>query len=135
MNLRNLLVKPLHERLEEVGSLLNQPKGDVFVALGKGDGTFNTFTDVPVQGLPTNLAADIAELVSRYGRVKLERFEDKLRLVCADLPLLEELARQPKVRDYLGDGSFGGLYERSDAEMDSIWAVAVEETRALIAEW
>src|SRR5438309_538478 len=53
--------------------------------------------------LPTNLAADIAELVSRYGRVKLERFEDKLRLVCADLPLLEELARQPKVRDYLGE--------------------------------
>jgi DNA excision repair protein ERCC-3 len=53
--------------------------------------------------LPTNLGADLAELVSRYGRVKLERYEDKLRLVCADLPLLEELARQPKVRDYLGD--------------------------------
>src|SRR5437016_2290216 len=53
--------------------------------------------------LPTNLGADIDELVSRYGRVKLERFEDKLRLVCADLPLLEELARQPKVRDYLGE--------------------------------
>src|SRR5207245_1217149 len=28
--------------------------------------------------------------------------EDKLRLVCQDLPLLEELARQPKVRSYLG---------------------------------
>ena len=27
---------------------------------------------------------------------------DKLRLVCADRPLLEELARQPKVREYLG---------------------------------
>jgi DNA excision repair protein ERCC-3 len=53
--------------------------------------------------LPTNLQADIAELVSRYGRVKLERHEDKLRLVCEDRPLLEELARQPKVRDYLGD--------------------------------
>src|SRR5438105_3308742 len=48
--------------------------------------------------LPNNLAADIAELVSRYGRVRLERAENKLRLVCADLPLLEELARQPKVR-------------------------------------
>src|SRR6202035_4346874 len=48
--------------------------------------------------LPTNLGADIAELVSRYGRVKLERYEDKLRLVCRDLPLLEELARQPKVK-------------------------------------
>jgi DNA excision repair protein ERCC-3 len=53
--------------------------------------------------LPTNLGTDIDELVSRYGRVKLERFEDKLRLVCPDLPLLEELARQPKVRTYLGE--------------------------------
>ena len=53
--------------------------------------------------LPNNLQADISELVSRYGRVKLERYENKLRLVCTDRPLLEELARQPKVRDYLGD--------------------------------
>jgi DNA excision repair protein ERCC-3 len=53
--------------------------------------------------IPTNLAADLAERVGRYGRVKLERHEDKLRLVCADKPLLEELARQPKVRQYLGD--------------------------------
>jgi DNA excision repair protein ERCC-3 len=53
--------------------------------------------------LPTNLAADISELVGRYGRVKLERYGDKLRLVCGDRPLLEELARQPRVRDYLGD--------------------------------
>jgi DNA excision repair protein ERCC-3 len=53
--------------------------------------------------LPASLAADVAELVSRYGRVRLEKAGDKLRLVCADRPLLEELARQPKVRDYLGD--------------------------------
>jgi DNA excision repair protein ERCC-3 len=53
--------------------------------------------------LPTNLATDLAELVSRFGRVKLERYEDKLRLVCTDRPLLEELARQPKVREYLGE--------------------------------
>jgi DNA excision repair protein ERCC-3 len=53
--------------------------------------------------LPGNLLADIAELVGRYGRVKLERAGDLLRLVCGDLPLLEELARQPKVRDYLGE--------------------------------
>jgi DNA excision repair protein ERCC-3 len=53
--------------------------------------------------LPNNLAADIAELVSRYGRVRLEKAGDGLRLVCEDRPLLEELARQPKVRDYLGD--------------------------------
>jgi len=53
--------------------------------------------------LPTNIAADLAEVVSRYGRVRLERDEDHLRLVCDDRPLLEELVRQPKVRDYLGD--------------------------------
>src|SRR5262245_32099653 len=53
--------------------------------------------------LPTNLQADIAELVGRYGRVRLERAGDKLRMVCQDRPLLEELARQPKVRDYLGE--------------------------------
>jgi DNA excision repair protein ERCC-3 len=53
--------------------------------------------------LPTNLPADINELVSRYGRVRLERFEEKLRLVCKDRPLLEELVRQPKVREFLGE--------------------------------
>jgi DNA excision repair protein ERCC-3 len=58
------------------------------------------FSKFPV---PTNLATDIAERVSRYGRVRLEKANDKLRLVCDDRPLLEELARQPKVRDYLGD--------------------------------
>src|ERR1700730_12819694 len=46
--------------------------------------------------LPTNLATDITELVSRYGRVRLERSDTLLRLVCKDKPLLEELARQPK---------------------------------------
>ncbi len=53
--------------------------------------------------LPTNLSTDIAELVSRYGRVKIERYQEQLRLVCSDRPLLEELARQPRVRTYLGD--------------------------------
>jgi DNA excision repair protein ERCC-3 len=56
--------------------------------------------------LPSSLAADLAERVSRYGRVRLERApggpDAPLRLVCADVPLLEELARQPRLRDYLG---------------------------------
>ncbi len=34
------------------------------------------------------------------------------------------------IRAQLGDGSFGGLYQRSDREMEELWAVAVEETRA-----
>src|SRR5262249_18153803 len=53
--------------------------------------------------LPPTPPADILEQVGRYGRVKIERHEDKLRLVCPDRPLLEELARQPRVRDYLGE--------------------------------
>ena len=36
----------------------------------------------------------------------------------------------------LGDGNYGGVYERSDAEMMALWEVAVEETRDLIAsDW
>lgn len=34
----------------------------------------------------------------------------------------------------LGDGNYGGLYQRSDADMLAIWAVAVEETRKVIME-
>ena len=36
------------------------------------------------------------------------------------------------VREYLGDGNFGGYYERPDSDMQAIWDVAVAETRALI---
>ena len=32
----------------------------------------------------------------------------------------------------LGDGNFGGRYQRPDADMLAIWKVAVEETRELI---
>jgi creatinine amidohydrolase len=36
------------------------------------------------------------------------------------------------LRAYLGDGNFGGLYQRSDEDMLAIWKVAVDETRALL---
>ncbi|TCL71862.1 creatininase family protein [Rhizobium sp. BK251] len=36
------------------------------------------------------------------------------------------------VKAYLGDGNFGGYYERPDEEMLAIWDVAVKETRALL---
>lgn len=36
------------------------------------------------------------------------------------------------LRTYLGDGNFGGRYQRSDDEMLALWQVAVEETRALL---
>ena len=36
------------------------------------------------------------------------------------------------LREYLGDGNYGGLYQRSDEDMLAIWQVAVDETRALL---
>jgi creatinine amidohydrolase len=36
------------------------------------------------------------------------------------------------LRAYLGDGNFGGRYQRADEEMLAIWQVAVEETRELL---
>lgn len=35
-------------------------------------------------------------------------------------------------REILRDGNFGGLYQRSDEDMQAIWDIAVDETRALI---
>jgi creatinine amidohydrolase len=35
-----------------------------------------------------------------------------------------------RVRQLLGDGSFGGAYQQSDEDMRQLWAVGVEETRA-----
>lgn len=40
------------------------------------------------------------------------------------------------LREYLGDGNFGGMYQRPDDEMLAIWKIAVEETRALLTgDW
>jgi creatinine amidohydrolase len=38
----------------------------------------------------------------------------------------------PAIRKSLGDGNFGGYYQRSDEEMQQIWDVAVQETRELL---
>lgn len=37
-----------------------------------------------------------------------------------------------KVRAYIGDGNYGGYYQRPDEELLSIWQIAVEETRDLL---
>jgi creatinine amidohydrolase len=46
----------------------------------------------------------------------------------ATVRLLDPVA----LRKYLGDGNYGGMYQRSDDEMLALWQVAVEETRALL---
>lgn len=48
-----------------------------------------------------------------------------------DLAKMRQLDPE-RVRAMLGDGNFGGLYQRDDAEMQAVWDVGVAETRALI---
>lgn len=36
------------------------------------------------------------------------------------------------LREYIGDGNYGGLYQRPDDDMLALWQVAVQETRALL---
>ncbi len=48
-----------------------------------------------------------------------------------DLPDRREVSAE-LFRQVLGDGSFGGYYQRSQHEMMSIWRVAVAETRELL---
>lgn len=41
-----------------------------------------------------------------------------------------------EAKRYLGDGNFGGYYQRADKDMLALWQVGVEETRAVIAhDW
>ncbi len=51
-------------------------------------------------------------------------------------PMLDEAAYRVTdpagMRELIGDGSFGGLYERSDEDMLRIWQAGVEEVRALL---
>lgn len=58
------------------------------------------YTKFPI---PPNLPVDLRETVARYGRIKLERGSSGLLLTCADPPLLAEILRQKKLREYLGD--------------------------------
>jgi creatinine amidohydrolase len=51
-------------------------------------------------------------------------------------PMLDEIAYRvvapDKLRDLIGDGSFGGVYQRSDEEMQRIWDAGVAEVRELL---
>ncbi|MEJ2204096.1 MAG: creatininase family protein [Gemmatimonadota bacterium] len=50
-----------------------------------------------------------------------------------DLSGRDELSPEA-FRKRIGDGSFGGYYERPDEELLAVWAVAVEETAALLTQ-
>ena len=38
----------------------------------------------------------------------------------------------PQVRDLIGDGNYGGAYEKPDDQMMLVWQAGVEETRRVI---
>ncbi len=48
-----------------------------------------------------------------------------------DMNLLRVLP-PAEVRAYVGDGNYGGVYQKPDADMLRIWSVAVAETRGLL---
>ncbi len=51
----------------------------------------------------------------------------------SDLARLRQLD-PAALRAYLGDGNYGGRYQRADDEMLRVWQAGVEETRALLTE-
>jgi creatinine amidohydrolase len=51
----------------------------------------------------------------------------------ADVSKLRETA-PADLRELLGDGSFGGLYERPDEDVLRVWQAGVEEVRELLAD-
>jgi creatinine amidohydrolase len=51
------------------------------------------------------------------------------------VPEIDEFGDPVRVREILGDGTFGGAYERPDEEMLRLWSVAVAEVCGLIERW
>jgi creatinine amidohydrolase len=70
-----------------------------------------------MENFPWTRLAGVVQPTQRKPMVDLER----MRLMGPE-----------QVRTYLGDGNFGGYYERPDEDMLALWQVAVDETRALI---
>jgi creatinine amidohydrolase len=65
---------------------------------------------------------------TRLANVSLPQEQKQL----TELDTIRQL--DPKaLREYLKDGNWGGVYQRSDEEMMKIWQVGVEETRELLA--
>jgi creatinine amidohydrolase len=49
----------------------------------------------------------------------------------ADLNILRSLSPEA-VKEFVGDGNYGGAYEKPDEQMLALWQTGVEETRSLI---
>ena len=82
----------------------------------------------------TDVVASHASWMENFAWTRLEGVD----MPTQQKPMID-LARMrtmnpAEVRAYLGDGNFGGHYQRSDEEMQAIWDVAVAETRRLMDE-
>jgi len=66
---------------------------------------------------------------TRLGNIAMPQTQKPM----LDLVRFQQLDPGAK-KTLLGDGNYGGFYQRSDEEMLSIWQTAVAETRAVIAE-
>ena len=74
-------------------------------------------------------------LVTNAGRL-LDR--DAInKAIWADVIVTDDSIAQcvRDIRRALGDGTFGGSYQRPDDEMQSLWEVAVAEVRDLLDSW
>ena len=52
-----------------------------------------------------------------------------------DMAGFRQVADPAAARQMLGDGNFGGAYQKSDENMQAIWAIAVAEVTALLENW
>jgi creatinine amidohydrolase len=96
--------------------------------------------NAPAGNLATEWMADHPDARVRFHSWWMENFPwtrlanirgPETQKPMADLDRLR-LLDPAGVRAMLGDGNYGGLYQRPDADMLAIWAIAVAETRALI---
>ena len=74
-----------------------------------------------MENFPWTRLGNVASPATQKPMMRIDRFQQ-----------LDPVAK----KDFLGDGNFGGLYQRSDEDMAAIWQVAIAETRALIeGDW
>ena len=76
--------------------------------------------------------ASHASWMENFPWTRLSEVESpKTQKPMVDLAKLRQLSSE-RAKEFLGDGNFGGHYQRSDEEMLEIWEVAKQETRSLI---
>lgn len=72
-----------------------------------------------MENFPWTRLGNVAMPATQKPMIPIDRFQQ-----------LDPLAK----KELLGDGNYGGLYQRSDEDMLAIWRVAVDETRAVVSD-